>query len=117
MEKADSTSNVDNGFILFHEYKPNECTECCQNCARIEKKLDMMIEQMNKIVESVKIVQADQGKMLFRMANSLIRSGVPFPFVAMGADGSDISCRPSQGQNLQKQQDLQRKTKKENNAN
>lgn len=102
-------------FIIFDNYGIKN--ECCENCSRIEKKLDQMIERMDKIVESVKIVQADQAKMLMRMANSLIRSGVPFPFVAMGNDGSDISFRPAQVQNLQNQQDLQRKTKKENNAN
>ena len=103
----DIVNEQNNGFVMFEDY--------CSSCSLASDKMQQLQNQLNSIsrdlktlhviveslVESMKTIQTDQSLMLMRLTNTLIRSGIAFPFVAqptrMTVPENDCSRRAASG--------------------
>ena len=88
MMDSNSKQEEDNGFVVFDDYCPS-CSTNRQNLKEIQNQLNTIsrdVKMLHNLVESLaettKNVQSDQSTMLLRITNTMIRSGIAFPFVA-----------------------------------
>lgn len=84
-ELQSSTESVESGFVLFENYESMQNIKDLQikrYFDQIEKRLELLDKKLENIVNSIRIVQTEQSQILMRMTNTLIRSGVAFPFIA-----------------------------------